>query len=142
MLKEKMKNRLKSGIDLSKMVEDKFRKQVSVFHIQQVLKEHGLNDPVGRKAGKHKIKMRIHAHKTSTLLRYVRTRFFLPAIGMERPIERDSYDGKTLGAITSPDGRHVRYRATDRFLRELTALEIGDDLSLALAGRYDKTFSQ
>jgi hypothetical protein len=59
---------------------------------------------------------------------------------MERPIERDSYDEKTPGAITSPDGRHVRYRATYRFLRELTAFEIGDDLSLALAGLYYKTF--
>jgi hypothetical protein len=83
---------------------------------------------------------RIHAHKTSTLLRYLRTLFFLSAIGMERPIELDSYDGKTLGAFTSQDGQHVRYRSTDRFLRDLTALNVGDDLSLALAGRYYKTF--
>jgi hypothetical protein len=141
-----MKNRLKSGIDLSKMVEDKFRKQVSVFHIQQFLKEHGLNDQRviknvvagvgfilgamnamnGEETTLHVIKrmkdrrpdeMQIHAHKASTLLRYVRTLFFLPAIGMERPIERDSYDEKTLGALTSQDCQHVRYRSTDRFLR-------------------------
>jgi hypothetical protein len=69
-----------------------------------------------------------------------RTTFFLPALGMARVIELDSYDGKTLGAITSPDGRHVRYRATDRFQRELTALKVGDELSLVLAGQYYQIF--
>jgi transposase len=83
-LKEKMSNRLKSGIDLSRKIEDKFGKKISEIHIQQFLREHGLNDPVGRKASKHKIKKRVHAHKTSTLLRYLRTLFFLPAFGMER----------------------------------------------------------
>jgi transposase len=180
-VEEKLKDRLKSGIDLSKMIENKFGKKISEIHIQQFLKELRLNDPTGRKAGKHKIKkrviknvvagvgflfgavnvingeeaiseviremkdshsdgQRIHSHKVSTLLRYIRTLFFLPAFGMERPIELDSYDGKTLGAITSPDGRHARYRTTDRFLRDLTALKVGNDLSLALAGHYYKTF--
>jgi hypothetical protein len=59
---------------------------------------------------------------------------------MERPIELDSYDGKTLSAITSPSGRHARYRTTDRFLRDLTALKVGYEFSLALAGHYYKTF--
>jgi hypothetical protein len=79
---------------------------------------------------------RIHLYKTSTLIRYVRTTFFLPALGMARVLELDSYDGKSLGAITSPDGRHVRYRATDRFQMEFTALKVWDELSLALAGQY------
>jgi hypothetical protein len=58
---------------------------------------------IKRMKDRHPDGKRIHAHKTSTLLRYLRTLFFLPAISMERPIERDSYDGKTLGALTSQD---------------------------------------
>ena len=180
-LEEKLRDRLKSGIDLSMMIENKFGKKISEIHIQQFLKEQRLNDPPGRKVGKLKIKKqviknivagvgfifgamnvingeetilevikrmkdsnpdmkRIHFHKTSTLIRYVRTTFFLPALGMAMVIELDSYDGKTLGAITSPDGRHIRYRATDRFQRELTALKVGDELSLALAGQYYRIF--
>ena len=180
-LEEKLRDRLKSGIDLSKMIENKFGKKISEIHIQQFLKEQRLNDPAGRKAAKHQIKKRViknvvagvgflfgavnvingeeaifkvikemkdslsdekrmHSHKVSTLLRYIRTLLFLPAFGMERPIELDSYDGKTLGAITSPSGRHARYRTTDRFLRDLTALKVGDEFSLALAGHYYKTF--
>ncbi len=83
---------------------------------------------------------RIRSHKRVTLLRYIRTLFLLPALGMERPIELDNYDGRTLGAITSPNGQHARYRTTDRFLRELSTLKIGNELSLALAGCYYKAF--
>jgi hypothetical protein len=83
---------------------------------------------------------RISRHKASTIIRYIRTLFFLPFFGMERPIELDSYEGKTLGIITSPDGKHLKYRTTDRFLRDLTSLQVGDDLSLALAQCYFKTF--
>lgn len=83
---------------------------------------------------------RIHRHKKSTILRYIRTLFLLPVFDMERPVDLDSHEGKTLGAITSWNGEHVRYRTTDRFLRDLTALEVGDDISLALLGCYFKTF--
>lgn len=83
---------------------------------------------------------RIYSHKTPTLLRYIRTLYFLPAFDMERPIELDDYKGKTLGAITSPDRRHAGYRTTDRFLRELASLGAGTDMSLSLAGCYYKTF--
>lgn len=83
---------------------------------------------------------RIYRHKTSTLLRYIRSLYFLPAFDMERPIELDDHDRKTLGAITSRDGRHARYRTTDRFLRDLTSLKLGDDMSLSLAGCYYRAF--
>jgi len=83
---------------------------------------------------------RIYRHKKSTILRYIRTLFLLPAFDMERPIDLDSYGQRTLGALTSPDGKHVRYKATDRFLRDITALEVGDDISIALSSCYFKTF--
>jgi hypothetical protein len=83
---------------------------------------------------------RIHKHKGSTLLQYIRTLFFLPVLDMERPIDLDCYERNTLGAITSPDGRHVKYKTTDRFLRELTSLEIGNDMSHILLECYCKTF--
>jgi hypothetical protein len=83
---------------------------------------------------------RIYRHKKSTILRYIRTLFLLPAFDMERPIDLDSYGQRTLGALTSPDGRHVRYKATDRFLRDLTVLEVGEDISIALLSCYFKTF--
>ncbi|MFQ5800671.1 MAG: hypothetical protein ACE5HH_02985 [Candidatus Hydrothermarchaeales archaeon] len=83
---------------------------------------------------------RIYRHKTPTLLRYIRILYFLPVFDMERPIELDDYKGKTLGAIISLDGRHVRYRTADRFLRELASLGAGDDMSLSLAGYYYKAF--
>jgi len=83
---------------------------------------------------------RICSHKKRTLLRYIRTLFLMPALGMERPIELDNYDGRTLGAITSTCGKHARYRTTDRFQWELTALKAGTELSLALAGCYYKAF--
>jgi hypothetical protein len=34
---------------------------------------------------------RIYRHKKSTILRYIRTLFLLPAFDMERPIDLDSY---------------------------------------------------
>jgi hypothetical protein len=83
---------------------------------------------------------RIFGHNVSTILRYIRTLFFLPVFNKERPIELDSYEGKTLGLITSSDGIHVKYRTTDRFLRELTSLSVGDDMTVSLAARYFKTF--
>ena len=36
--------------------------------------------------------MRIHQHKTSTQLQYIRTLFFLPTFNMERPIDLDNYN--------------------------------------------------
>jgi hypothetical protein len=102
--------------------------------------EEAILEVIKRLKDSHRDMKRIHFHKTSTLIRYVRTTFFLPALGMARVIELDSYDEKTLGAITSPDGRHIRYRATDRFQRELTDLKVGDELSLALAGQYYRIF--
>jgi len=83
---------------------------------------------------------RIHRHKKSTLIKYIRTLFLLPAFDMERQRDLDNLGGKTFGAITSQNGEHVKYRTTDRFLRDLTALEVGDDISLALLSCYFKTF--
>ena len=99
--------------------------------LELILKHLAENIPDGR---------RIYRHKKSTILRYIRTLFLLPAFDMERPIDLDSYGQRTLGALTSPDGRHVRYKATDRFLRDITALEVGDDISIALSSCYFKTF--
>jgi len=48
----KIKDPLKSASDISKFVKKKFNKDVSDRHIQRILKELGLNDPVGRKSGK------------------------------------------------------------------------------------------
>lgn len=48
----KMKDRMKSGADISRMIEREFGKKVSAFHVQRTLKELGLNDPPGRKRGK------------------------------------------------------------------------------------------
>ena len=48
----KMNNSLKSGPDIAKLIKKKFRTEISDFHVQRVLKELGLNDPVGRKTGK------------------------------------------------------------------------------------------
>ena len=83
---------------------------------------------------------RIYKHKIITLLRYVRTLYFLPVFDLERPIDLNTYEGKTLGAITSPDNRHVKYKTTDRFLRELTSIDIGNNMSYSLLGCYYKTF--
>jgi len=83
---------------------------------------------------------RIYRHKKSTILKYIRTLFLLPAFDMERPVDLDSHERKTLGVITSQDKEHVGYRTTDRFLRDLTALEVGDDISLTLSSCYFKTF--
>jgi transposase len=48
----KIKDPLKSASDISELVKKKFNKDVTVRHIQRILKELGLNDPVGRKTGK------------------------------------------------------------------------------------------
>ncbi len=48
----KIKNPLRSASDISKLVKKEFNIEVSDRHIQRVLKELGLNDSVGRKAGK------------------------------------------------------------------------------------------
>ncbi len=101
--------------------------------ILEIIREHMKEEP-------HE-DQRIYSHKTPTLLRYIRTLCLLPAFDMERPIELNDYEGKSLGAITStPDRRHVRYKTTDRFLRELTALDTGKEMSLSLAACYYKTF--
>lgn len=83
---------------------------------------------------------RIFRHKPATLLRYIRTLFLLPFFDMERPIELDSYEGVTLEVTNSPDGKQVGYRTTDRFLRELTALNVGNGLSYRLARCYYEAF--
>jgi hypothetical protein len=59
---------------------------------------------------------------------------------MERPIDLDNYEQNTLGIITSPTGNQVKYRATDRFLRELTTLKPGNEMSESLLQCYYKTF--
>jgi len=48
----KKKDKLKSGADLSRMIKRKFHKKISIYHVQRILKEIGLNDRVGRKFGK------------------------------------------------------------------------------------------
>lgn len=48
----KIKDQLKSGADISEMINNRFGTKVSIFHIQRILKELRLNDPVGRKLGK------------------------------------------------------------------------------------------
>jgi len=85
---------------------------------------------------------RMEAHKTGILLKYLRTLLFLPFFGMMRPIELDDYEGRTFGLIASPGGGLGvgRYRSTDRFLRELTAMRVGDPLGLRLAADYCRVF--
>ena len=84
--------------------------------------------------------MRICKHKRSTLLQYIRTLFFLPVFDMERPIDLDSYERNTFGIITSSSGNQVKYRTTDRFLRELTNIKIGNEMSRSLLCCYYNTF--
>ncbi len=48
----KIRDPLKSASDISELIENRFNKKVSDRHIQRVLKELGLNDPIGRKPGK------------------------------------------------------------------------------------------
>lgn len=92
--------------------------------------------------GDGKAPPRILAHRLSTLLKYLRTLLFLPVFGMKRPIELDDYEGKALGLIASPgtDKGAGRYRSTDRFMRELAALEPGHAMSLSLAANYCGAF--
>ena len=84
--------------------------------------------------------LRICNHKESILLQYIRTLFFLPVFDMERPIDLDNYEQNTLGMITSPTGNQVKYKATDRFLRELTNLKVGKEISGSLLQCYYNTF--
>ena len=55
----KIKDPLKSASDISTRIENKFNTKISDRHIQRVLKELGLNDPVGRKTGKPIKKTRV-----------------------------------------------------------------------------------
>ena len=48
----KIKDPQKSASDISELIKKEFNKQVSDRHVQRILKELGLNDRVGRKAGK------------------------------------------------------------------------------------------
>ena len=48
----KKRDPLKSGSDISKLIEKRFNKEVSDHHIQRIRKDMGLNDPVVRKTGK------------------------------------------------------------------------------------------
>jgi len=50
---------LKSASDISMRIENKFNTKISDRHIQRILKELGLNDPVGRKIGKPIKKTRV-----------------------------------------------------------------------------------
>ena len=84
--------------------------------------------------------MRILHHETETIIRYVRTLFFLPFFDRERLTDLDNYKGKTLWVIASQNGNKIKYRTTDRFLRELTALEVEKEISFSLATCYYMTF--
>lgn len=48
----KMRDPLKSASDICRFVENKFGKKLTDRHVQRILKDMGLNDPVGRKPGK------------------------------------------------------------------------------------------
>ena len=86
--------------------------------------------------------LRILSHRKKTILRYLKTLFLLPSFGMKRPKELDDDDGRTLGIIVSPVEKtsHPKYRTTDRFVRELGALNIGFKLSQELAKCYTNVF--
>ena len=55
----KIKGSLKSASDIPMRIEKKFNTKISDRHIQRILKELGLNDPVGRKTGKPIKKTRV-----------------------------------------------------------------------------------
>lgn len=84
--------------------------------------------------------MRILHHKTETIVRYVRTLFFLPFFDRERLTDLDTYKGRSLWVIASQNDNKIKYRTTDRFLRELTALEVEKEISFSLANCYYMTF--
>jgi len=50
--KVKMRDPLKSGADIARMIKRRFGKKVTAIHVQRILKDLGLNDPIGRKTGK------------------------------------------------------------------------------------------
>ena len=84
--------------------------------------------------------MRISRHRIETTIRYIRTLFFLPFFDREGLADLDNYKGRTLWVIASQKGNKTKYRTTDRFLRELTALGVEKELSLSLATCYYTTF--
>ena len=83
---------------------------------------------------------RLHKHRTSTFLKYIRTLFLLPLLDMKRPIDLRGYEGKTLGALTTYSEERPGYKATDRFLRNVTELGTSEILGKELAKKYCKTF--
>lgn len=83
---------------------------------------------------------RLHKHRTSTILGYIRTLLLLPLLDMKRPIDLTGYEGKTLGALTTCSKEHKGYKTTDRFLRNVTQLSISEVLDKELARKYCKTF--
>lgn len=56
--KTKIQNRKKSGKDIAELFEKKYNKSITRQHINNILRELGLNDPVGRKTGKRLKKTR------------------------------------------------------------------------------------
>jgi len=50
--KVKMKDPLRSGTDIARMIKNRYGKTLTAVHVQRTLRDMGLNDPVGRKAGK------------------------------------------------------------------------------------------
>ena len=57
--KTKVKDRLKSGEDIAEMTKKKFNKSITRQHTNNILRELGLNDHVGRKTGKPIKKTRV-----------------------------------------------------------------------------------
>ncbi len=57
--KTKVTKRLKSGKDIAEMTKKKFNKPITRQHANNILRELGLNDPVGRKTGKPIKKTRV-----------------------------------------------------------------------------------
>ena len=56
--KTRIQNKKKSGQDIAELFERKYNKSITRQHINNVLRELGLNDPVGRKTGKRLKKTR------------------------------------------------------------------------------------
>ncbi|GAI83324.1 unnamed protein product, partial [marine sediment metagenome] len=57
--KTKIGDSLKSGKDIAEMAKKKFNMSITRQHINNILKELGLNDHVGRKTGKPVKKTRV-----------------------------------------------------------------------------------
>ena len=56
--------------------------------------------------------IRILRHKAETIVRYVRTLFFLPFFDRERLTDLDTYKGRTLWVIASQNCNKIKYRTT------------------------------